>query len=57
MTPDDTGEIPMTAEEHRQFRARVQAMGLPVVPHQQMFACLDKQYDAMWLARAKKVMA
>lgn len=57
MTPEDTGEIPMTAEEHRQFRARVRAMGLPVVPHPQMFACLDKQYDAMWLARARKVMA
>lgn len=57
MTPEDTGEIPMTAEEHAQLRARTRAMGLTAVPHQQMFACLDKAYTKMFVARARKVMA
>ena len=27
------------------------------IPHELVFAALDAQYDAMWLARAKKLVA
>lgn len=29
----------------------------PIVPASTLFAALDRQYDAMWRARAKKVAA